>query len=147
MSEKKQLFSWFNSNKFDWNTPRNLYNKLDEEFHFELDPCTTTNNLQTKHYFTKEDDGLKMDWLKLRTFVNPPYGRELIKWVKKCYEESNKGSLVVMLIPARTNTNWFHDYILDNPNAETRFIRGRLCFEGATEKMPFPFVIVIMRTK
>ncbi len=69
----KQLFSWFNSNKYDWNTPKDLYNKLNEEFNFELDPCTTTNNLNCNHYFTKEQDGLKQDWKKLRAFVNPPY--------------------------------------------------------------------------
>lgn len=145
ISEPKQLNLWFQSKKHDWNTPKYLFKQLDNEFHFELDPCSDNNNLNTRYYFTEKDNGLVQDWKKLRTFVNPPYGRELIKWVKKSYEESKKGSLVVMLIPARTNTNWFHDYILNNKNAETRFVRGRLCFEGATEKMPFPFVIVVLK--
>lgn len=101
----------FSSKKDNWETPDWLFRKLNDEFRFSLDPCADENNHKCDKYFTKEEDGLTKDWGKDRVFCNPPYGRELAKWVKKCYEHSQKGGLAVMLIPARTDTKWFHDYI------------------------------------
>ncbi len=149
MMNRELMFS--NKNNA-WCTPRDFFNKLNEEFHFTLDPCCMPKSALCKKYYTPDEDGLKQDWSGERVFVNPPYGREIGKWVKKCYEESQKeNTLVIMLIPSRTDTRYFHDYILGK--AELRFIKGRLKFidldyKGKEEdrKMspaPFPSMIVI----
>ena len=140
----------FSSASVEWGTPKAFFDELDKEFHFNLDPCATEQNHKCDKYFTKEDDGLTQNWGGSRVFCNPPYGRSLTeKWVKKCYEESLKpNTLVVMLIPARTDTRWFHDYIYHK--AELRFIRGRLRFElnGITQdSATFPSMIVIFGGK
>lgn len=129
------------SSKTDlWATPQNLFNELNEEFSFTLDPCATKENSKCEKFFTREDDGLKQGWKGERVFCNPPYGRELKKWVAKAFAES-KNALVVMLIPARTDTSYFHDYIYNK--AEIRFLRGRLKFGGHKNPVPFPSMIVI----
>ena len=134
----------FSSNSNEWETPEHLFKELDNEFHFTLDPCCTHENAKCKKHYTIEEDGLKKSWGGETVFVNPPYGRQLGKWVKKSYEESRKeNTIVVMLIPSRTDTSYFHDYILDK--AETRFIRGRLRFGNATENAPFPSMVAIYR--
>jgi site-specific DNA-methyltransferase (adenine-specific) len=115
--------------------------ELNKEFRFNLDPCSTHENAKCDKHFTKEDDGLAQNWGGYRVFCNPPYGRELSKWVKKCYEESSRAEVVVMLIPARTDTRWFHDYIYGK--AEIRFIKGRLRFGGSSTNAPFPSMLVI----
>lgn len=126
----------------EWETPQEFFDKLDEEFHFDLDPCATDENHKCAAYFTKDLDGLKQSWGGRRVFCNPPYGREIKKWVKKSAEEAEKpDTLVVMLIPARTDTEWFHDYIYGK--TEIRFIKGRMRFSGATINAPFPSMIVI----
>jgi len=114
-----QLKPLFSSQSGEYVTPIKLYDKLDNEFHFVLDPCTTEDNpLRCPHYYTKKDDSLKRDWdFGGAVYVNPPYGRNIIdKWVKKAVEQHQKyGITVVMLLPARTDTRWFHgvrpDYI------------------------------------
>ena len=131
------------SNTVEWATPQQFFDDLDAEFHFTLDPCSTHENAKCEKHFTKEDDGLRQSWGGHRVFCNPPYGRELSQWVKKCYEESMTGSLVVMLIPARTDTRWFHDYIYGR--AEIRFIKGRLKFNDGKSGAPFPSMVVIFR--
>lgn len=131
----------FSSSSAEWATPLALYQALDAEFHFTLDPCATPQNAKCERFFTIEDDGLAQNWGGARVFCNPPYGREISKWVRKCYEESRKGSLVVMLIPARTDTSYFHDWIYGK--AEIRFIRGRLHFNDSKQGAPFPSMIVI----
>lgn len=131
------------SNTPEWATPQTFFDDLDAEFHFTLDPCSTHENAKCEKHFTKEDDGLRQSWGGDRVFCNPPYGRELHKWVKKCYEESLKGTLAVMLIPARTDTRWFHDYIYGR--AEIRFIKGRLKFNDGKRGAPFPSMVVIFR--
>ena len=132
----------FSSKSNEWATPAQTFNQLDEEFHFNLDPCSTHENAKCERHFTIKEDGLKQDWGGgARVFCNPPYGRELPKWVRKCYEESKKGALVVMLIPARTDTAWFWDYIYGK--AEIRFVRGRLHFNDAKNAAPFPSMIVV----
>ena len=130
------------SNTPEWATPQKFFNDLDAEFHFTLDPCSTHENAKCKKHYTKEDDGLPKSWGGEVVFCNPPYGRELPKWVKKCYEESRHAD-VVMLIPARTDTRWFHDYIYGK--AEIRFIKGRLKFGNAKQSAPFPSMVVIYR--
>ena len=129
-----------------WATPQWLFDKLNEEFGFDLDPCATAENAKCEKYFTKEDDGLMQDWGGHSVFCNPPYGREISKWVKKCYEESLKpDTTVVLLIFSRTDTAYFHDYIYHK--AELRFIRGRLRFNDEKNAAPFPSMLVIYRTR
>ena len=110
----------------DWETPSELYRELDEQYHFTLDPCSTHKNAKCDKHYTVDDDGLKQSWKGETVFCNPPYGREIAKWVRKCAEES-KHAKVVMIIPARTDTAYFHDYIYKK--ARITFIRGRLKFE------------------
>jgi site-specific DNA-methyltransferase (adenine-specific) len=127
-----------------WATPQDFFDRLNEEFHFTLDPCATERTAKCKRYYTPEVDGLKQDWGGETVFCNPPYGREIGLWVKKCYDESRKpGTVVVMLIPARTDTAWFHDWVYHK--AEVRFVRGRLKFGGSTNSAPFPSMVVVFR--
>lgn len=134
--------SLFSSQTAEWATPADFFVELDREFRFELDPCATADNAKCAQFYTKEQDGLAQDWGGRRVFCNPPYGREIARWVRKCYEESRKGALVVMLIPARTDTAYFHDYIYHKAK-EVRFIRGRLHFNGHRNAAPFPSMVVI----
>ena len=113
------------SKKMDWCTPADFFADLDQEFYFDLDPAATAKSAKCARYFTPNDDGLKMDWGGSCVFCNPPYGRQIGDWVRKGYEESQKpGTVVVMLIPARTDTAYFHDYILHGKATEIRFLRG-----------------------
>lgn len=133
----------FSSKSNEWATPVSFFKKLDDEFHFNLDPCCTHDNAKCEKHYTMADDGLAQNWGGRRVFCNPPYGAELKHWVRKCYEESRKpDTLVVMLIPARTDTNYFHEYIYHKAK-EIRFIRGRLHFNGAKHGAPFPSMVVI----
>ena len=131
------------SNSAEWATPIAFYEELNKEFGFTLDPCSTTENHKCNKYYTKEDDGLSKDWRGEIVFCNPPYGRELPKWVEKCHFESQKGTTCVMLIPARTDTSYFHNYIYGKH--EIRFIRGRLHFNESKQGAPFPSMVVVMR--
>ena len=132
----------FSSGKNDWETPQWLFDELDAEFHFTLDPCASHETAKCNNYYTVEDDGLIQDWGNEIVFCNPPYSNSMqTEWVKKCYEHSEKGGTAVMLIPARTDTKRFHDYILGK--AEIRFIRGRLNFGDSSNSAPFPSMIVI----
>ena len=122
-------------------TPKKLFDELNMVFHFTLDPCALPENAKCEKFFTPEDDGLSQNWGGHRVFCNPPYGREIADWVKKAYEESEKpDTLVVMLLPVRTDTAWFHDYVLGN--ADIHFLRGRLRFGGAKDPAPFPSMLV-----
>ena len=131
------------SNTCEWATPRGLFDELNNEFGFTLDPCCTHLNRKCEKYFTKEDDGLSKDWSGEIVFCNPPYGRDISKWVRKCHLEAQKGTTVVMLLPARTDTSYFHDYIYGQ--YEVRFIRGRLHFNDSNGRAPFPSMVVVMR--
>ena len=129
-----------------WSTPQWLFDELDKEFGFTLDPCATDENAKCKKYFTKEVDGLKQSWKDEVVFCNPPYGREVIHWVKKCYEESkNNNAKVVLLVFARTDTRWFHEYIYNK--AEIRFLKGRLKFGDSKNSAPCPSIVVIFNNK
>lgn len=125
-----------------WATPRDFFDKLNEEFNFSLDVCATAENAKCGNYYTKEQDGLSMPWTGV-CWCNPPYGREIGKWVAKAYASSAGGATVVMLLPARTDTKWFHDYIYGK--AEIRFIKGRLKFGGSQNSAPFPSMVVVFR--
>ena len=132
----------------EWETPIDLYKKLDDEFHFTLDPCATDNNAKCERYFTIADNGLAHEWDNDIVFMNPPYGRDKGRWIKKAYGESLRGATVVCLIAARTDTSYWHDYIFNK--AEIRFLRGRLCFkraDGSGDRAPFPSAIVIYKPK
>ena len=131
------------SSKTDlWETPWDFFDELYREFGFDLDVCALPENAKCIRYFTPMDDGLKQDWTGV-CWCNPPYGREIGKWVEKAYTSAKKGATVVMLLPARTDTRWFHNWIYGV--AEIRFLKGRLKFVGAKENAPFPNMIVIFR--
>lgn len=139
----------FSSKEEKWQTPDDVFNKLNEEFNFTLDPCCQHDSAKCQKYYTPVENGLIQSWENEIVFVNPPYGRELKKWVKKSHDEViENGSTVVMLIPARTDTSYFHDYIYNK--FEIRFLRGRIKFVNPETKKqgdsaPFPTMIVIMR--
>ena len=124
-----------------WETPQEFFDRLNEEFHFTLDVCALPENAKCSRYYTPEDNGLLMPWDGV-CWCNPPYGREITKWVKKASECK---SAVVMLLPARTDTRWFHDYIYHK--AEIRFLKGRLKFGNAKNSAPFPSMVVIFKPK
>ena len=127
----------------EWATPQWLFEQLDAEFHFTLDPCSTDQNAKCRKHYTKEQDGLAQDWSGETVFCNPPYGRDMQRWIQKCAESAGGGTTVVLLIPARTDTKAFHENIYGK--AEIRFIKGRLRFGNATENAPFPSMICIWR--
>lgn len=136
----------FSSKRTEWETPLDLFEELNKEFNFTLDPCATSKTAKCAKYFTEEEDGLVQDWSNEIVYVNPPYGTEVIKWVKKSLDEAKKGATVVMLLPARTDTRWFHWYIYNK--AEIRFIMGRIKFliDGEEkDPAPFPSMIVIFK--
>ena len=134
----------YSSKTNEWSTPQEFFDELDKEFNFTLDPCATSENAKCNKYFTVEDDGLKQDWSKDTVFMNPPYGREIKYWVQKAYEESLKGATVVCLIPARTDTTYWHNYIFGKAD-DIRFIKGRLKFGGSKNPAPFPSAIIIYK--
>lgn len=134
----------YSSKTDQWATPLDFFQEINAEFEFDLDPCADEENHKCERYFTKDQNGLLQDWGGCRVFCNPPYGKEIGAWVEKAYHEGHKeGTLVVMLIPARTDTKYFHDFILNR--AEVRFVRGRLKFGGAAAGAPFPSMLVIFR--
>jgi phage N-6-adenine-methyltransferase len=142
-------YQTFTVTSTDYYTPPEFFSKLNEEFHFDLDPCTSKSNpLGIKNFFTKEDDGLSKSWEGFTTYINPPFGRIMLKWIKKAIEESDKpnAKTIVMLLPARVNTNWFHDLLYNKPRIEIKFIKGRLNF-GGKHKMPFPNMVVIINPR
>ncbi len=142
MTTKTQALM-FSSATDKWSTPQDFFDKLNEEFHFELDACALPENAKCDRYFTPEVDGLSQQWDASAVWCNPPYGRKVGKWVEKAAEEARRGRTVVMLLPARTDTKWFHEYIYHK--AETRFIQGRLKFGGGHNAAPFPSMVVIFR--
>lgn len=133
----------FSSKKMDWATPQDFFDKLDAEFHFDIDVCASDENAKCAEYFTEKDDCLAKDWSGRRCFMNPPYGRTLGRFVEKARSEAEKnGALVVCLIPARTDTSYWHDNIFGHAT-EIRFIRGRLKFGDGKNSAPFPSAVVV----
>jgi len=125
----------------EWETPQDFFDKIDEEFRFTLDVCATPNNAKCWSYYTKTADGLAQPWTG-RCWCNPPYGRTIGLWVRKAVEESRRGATVVMLVPARTDTAWWHDYAMQA--TEIRYVRGRLRFSGQGPA-PFPSAVLVFR--
>jgi len=139
-------------------TPQDFFDRLNREFRFTLDPAATAENTKCKRFFTEEMDGLSQSWAGERVFCNPPYGRGLGAWVEKACEETGElgCKLAVLLIPARPDTRYWHDYILNTPEGanfglvdprwvEVRFIKGRLKFGDQTNSAPFPSALIIYR--
>ena len=136
----------FESARQDWTTPDALFNPINAEFRFTLDAAADAANARAPLFFCAADDGLRQDWGANVVWLNPPYGERtgrLSKWVEKAADAAAKGATVVMLIPARTNTNWFHDICLKR--GEVRFIRGRPKFGGADHGLPQPLCLVVFR--
>ena len=131
----------FTSNTPEWETPQDFFDELNKEFKFVLDVCCTLENCKCLDGFNIQNDGLKQNWSNSKgwKWMNPPYSREIKEWIKKASEERK----VVALLPARTDTKYFHDYIYKKKNVEIRFIKGRLKFSGAKNSAPFPSMIVI----
>lgn len=132
----------YSSNTTEWETPQNVFDALELEFGFTLDPCCTKENAKCKKHFTKEHDGLSRPWTDEVVFMNPPYGGEISKWMRKAYAATHEGATVVCLVPARTDTKWWHDYAM---KGEVRLLRGRLKFGNAKTNAPFPSAIIVLR--
>jgi len=131
----------FSSDRQDWETPQAFFDLLDEEFGFQLDVCATRKNRKLPKFFSPEDDALQQMWLG-KCWMNPPYGKGITEWVRKAYEESRYAkTMVVALLPARTDTKWWHRYVMRA--SEVRLVRGRLRFEGAKSSAPFPSAVVV----
>ena len=130
----------YSSNKDDWSTPQNLFDYLDDEYHFDLDVCADESNYKCTRYFNADDDGLLQPWYGM-VWMNPPYGREIIQWMRKAYHESRQSSCQVLcLVPSRTDNFWWHEYVMKS--SSICFIRGRLVFSGADSGAPFPSALV-----
>lgn len=135
----------FTSNSDEWFTPQSFFDEINKEFNFSMDAAATKKNAKCINYWTKETDGLKQDWRGWVVYCNPPYS-EIKLWVEKAYHESLKGTKIVLLIPVRTDTKYFHSFIYGK--AKLRFIKGRIKFEcdDKTKKLnsaPFPSMLVI----
>lgn len=135
----------FTSNTDEWATPQHLFDELNKEFNFTLDVCANEHNAKCKTFFNKELNGLNQIWSGI-CWMNPPYGRQIRHWIEKAYQSSIEGATVVCLLPARTDTSWWHDYCI-NGGAEIRFLRGRLKFGDSINSAPFPSAVVIFRPK
>ena len=133
----------FSMESNEWETPQELYDELNKQYGVKLDPCATEKSAKCDKYYTKEDDGLAQNWRDEIVFMNPPYGREISKWVEKAYIESiHEDCIVVCLIPSRTDTKYWHDYIFSKAH-KIMFIKGRLKFSGHKNSAPFPSAIVV----
>jgi site-specific DNA-methyltransferase (adenine-specific) len=138
----------FSSNSNEWATPRAFFDRLDAEFAFDLDPCCTPLTAKCGRYFTEDEDGLAQSWTG-SVFVNPPYGRKIGRWVEKCYLSAQEGATVVLLMPVRSDTPYWHDFVMRA--SEVRLVRGRLRFEGGPKEnseshnAPFPCCVVVFK--
>lgn len=131
----------FSSKSNEWATPQDLYDKLNNKYNFTLDPCSTIENHKCNKFYTIKENGLIQDWSNEIVFCNPPYGREIYDWVKKCYNEYLKGTKIVLLIPSRTDTKYFHEFLYNKPNIKIQFIKGRLKFGNSDNSAPFPILL------
>lgn len=132
--------SLFASGRKDWTTPFQIIEALRTEFPFTLDAAATSDNTVGRRYIDIENDALSQPWSGV-VWCNPPYGRRVDRWLTKGAESADAGATVVFLLPARTDTAWFHELVL--PRAEVRFLRGRLRFGGAKQGAPFPSILAI----
>lgn len=143
VAQGRGLAPLFTSGRADWRTPRGVFDSLHGEFSFTLDACATDESACLPHYFTERDEGLMQSWAGERVFCNPPYGRQLRRWAEKVWNEAHAAALIVCLVPARTDTSWWHDYFMRAD--EIRFLRGRLSFDDDGGRAPFPSCLVIFR--
>lgn len=127
----------------EWETPQDFFDKLNAEFHFTLDAAASDENAKCERYFTIETDGMNQDWGGATVWLNPPYGPAIPAWMEKAYYESLKGATVVVLVPSRTDTKWWHTYA--EKAAERRFVKGRLKFGGCKAAAPFASVVIVFR--
>ena len=121
-----------------WETPQGFFDRLDREFNFSTDVCATDDNHKCQKYYTKETNGLRQEWTGV-CWMNPPYGREISKWVEKAYKSN---AVVVCLVPARTDTKWWHEFCMKSK--EIRLVQGRLKFGGSKNSAPFPSAVVVL---
>lgn len=138
---KKTMKTMFSSETDMWSTPQDLFDKLNAKFRFETDVCATDANTKCKKWFTSVEDGLAQAWSG-SCWMNPPYGREIGAWIEKAYRSGRHGATVVCLVPARTDTKWWHDYCT---KGEVTYLKGRLKFGNAKSCAPFPSAVVVFR--
>lgn len=131
------------SESSEWETPQEFFDKIQSVYRLDIDVCATRENTKCVRWWDKKEDGLSKDWTGIRAWMNPPYGREIGKWVEKA--AMGEAEIVVALLPARTDTRWFHEHIYGK--AEIRFIKGRLKFGGHKNSAPFPSMLVIYARK
>jgi site-specific DNA-methyltransferase (adenine-specific) len=133
----------FSSDTDEWPTPQPLFDQLDAEFHFTVDVCATSENAKCTRYYTKAENGLQQNWSNEIAWMNPPFGHCIKFWMEKAFESSYLGSTVVCLVPARTDTRWWHRFAMHSD--EIRVLDRRLQFIGAAQKAPFPAALVVFR--
>ena len=126
-----------------WATPQDFFDKYNDEFDFQTDVCASEENAKCDNFYTEEMDGLSQEW-NGACWMNPPYGRSIKSWMQKAYQSSLNGATVVCLVPARTDTAWWHDYAV---KGDIEFIRGRLKFGGHKNSAPFPSAVVVFKPK
>jgi phage N-6-adenine-methyltransferase len=127
----------------NWSTPQHVFDALHEEFHFALDVCASTSNAKCRRFFTKKQNGLHQPWTG-RCWMNPPYGRGIGTWMEKAANSADDGVVVVCLVPARTDTVWWHEQVMSRAS-EVRLVRGRLKFGDGIGSAPFPSAVVVYR--
>ena len=135
----------FSKKSDEWETPSDLFSTWDNLYHFTLDPCCTHENAKCEKHYTIEEDGLHNSWENEVVWCNPPYSKCYEWCLKALYESMNRNATVVMLLPSRTDTKWFHDVV--QPFSEIRFIRGRLRFNNSNQNAPFASLIAIFRSR
>lgn len=125
-----------------WATPWDFFNRLNRVFRFTLDVCALKENAKCESFYSPEEDGLAKDWLG-GVWCNPPYGKDITAWVRKASEEITKDycDFIVMLLPARTDTLWFHSYVYGKARVE--FVKGRIRFGNSNMSAPFPSMLAI----
>ena len=143
--DKQTTATMFSSKSLEWATPQHFFDQLEERFgKFTLDPCANASNYKVKHHFTESEGGLEKDWGGHQVFMNPPYGRQIKHWIKKAYEEGQKNNTtVVALIPARTDTRYWHDYVMKS--SAIYFVKGRLKFGNGENSAPFPSAVIVFK--
>jgi len=141
MDEMTIMPALYSSASSEWSTPAGFFAKLNRRYQFTLDACATAENAKCPLFYTRGQNGLQQDWGTHRVFCNPPYGRAMGAWARKSFEASQRGALVVLLVPARTDTKWFHDWV--QGKAEVSFLRGRLRFGNADASAPFPSMLAV----
>lgn len=141
----KGIDAIFSRKSDEWITPQDFFDELDKKYHFDMDVASTKENAKCRIFFTKEEDGLDQKWAG-NVWCNPPYSK-VGKWIQKASEEMENGVTTVMLVPSRTDTRWFHDYVYRKPGIDIEFIKGRMRFSGATGNAPFPNMLIVFKGK